>query len=258
MSKRIDLCYVLPLYDINTEQHFNHIYKFIERLSESANIYLIIEKGNGRIILNSNCSVYKQNYRNPIFRAIELFFILTFVRLKGCKKYYIHYSSYAGILTPIILKILKGESYYWHCEEIKAHFKLSFTLSKYNMKVLYKKISREIPFIFILKFNKYLVTGTNTMAEYYNRHYKKDLKYIKIIPNYIDDTIFNKEINRTTFKEQRLKEDIKIVVFLHSVLIRKGAHHILKIAEKVVEGCNNVLFFSNRRWSVLRSITERN
>jgi glycosyltransferase involved in cell wall biosynthesis len=93
----------------------------------------------------------------------------------------------------------------------------------------------------------HLVTGTPTMARYYSDGYGLPLSSVRVMPNWVDLERFknlpDKAALRTGFG---WPGDRKVVLFLHRVVERKGAHLIVPIVREVIarypENARDLLF----------------
>lgn len=109
------ICYILPKYDVATEEHFFHNYSFLEMLGKELDIFLIIERCKGKPEIQHIKKIYTQKFSHVVFRSIEFMWIFFLIRLKGIKKFYVHYSFFGGFLGSVFCKLFGGEVYYWHC-----------------------------------------------------------------------------------------------------------------------------------------------
>lgn len=87
-----------------------------------------------------------------------------------------------------------------------------------------------------MKVIDYLVTGTESVKMFYHRTFKFPLKRIIVLPNEIDLNRFNPaQFDRQLLRREfGISEMEKIVLFVHRVVERKGAHHITQIAKLVL------------------------
>lgn len=219
LTMKTKLVYILPEYYKAIGSHFYHKYEFLLRLDREVDIFLILEKGERP---DGIVHVYIQKFRFVPFRFIELFCILLWMRLKGYKTFWSHYSFCGGILAPLF-----GKSFYWNC----------------GMPWLYRRSRTEEFFFRQVLGRSELVTGTEGLGRMYATTYGLNEKRIHILPNWIN--IERYSVWRGRKKEARLElgidEKKKVVLFLHRLSRRKGAHLIVPVAEGFRDNAN-ILF----------------
>lgn len=234
------LCYVLPKYDLNTGEHFYHNYQFLEELGKEVELCLIIERCIGEPEIKHIQRLYKQKFTRYLpLRVLEMTFFILFLRTKGIKRFYVHYSYFGGLIGSLLCKLTGGKVYYWHC--VSVVYKTKWTLSA---KELLPKIKAEIPLKLTLKLTDYLVTGTKSLGAFYYKTFGVSKKKMIFLPNEIDLARFNPGCYPRKQMRERLgiREDERIVLYVHRVVERKGAHHITEIAQKVGNAVSNVTF----------------
>lgn len=234
------LCYILPKYDLNTEEHFYHNYQFLEELAEEVEVYLFVERCVGKPEFKNILWVYKQRFIRFIpFRIVEIALIMTYLRIKGVQKFYVHYSYFGALVCSLLCKLTEGKVYYWHC--VSVIYKTRWRL---NLQDLLHKIKAEIPLKLTLKMIDHLVTGTQSLGDFYHQIFGISKKKIIILSNEIDLNRFNpKNYDRKGMRERlNIGEDERIVLFIHRIAERKGAHHIPEIVRQVGNAVPNVKF----------------
>lgn len=223
------LCYVLPEYNAKTDEHFLHTYSFLDKLGSRAKVSVLIEKSVGVPHFNNIMEVYVQKFKFMPLRIIELFILLLSLRLKGCKKLYVHYSFMPAILGSIIFRLTGGKVYYWNCG-LAADYFLPWAFKMENIK---KKFDSEIPLRTTLRTVNFLVTGTGRMAEYYKKKFNLPQNKVIVIPN---------DIDLSKYKIRKKEHGGKTVLFLHRLSNRKGAQYLPDIARKVLRGVPDAKF----------------
>lgn len=214
------LIYILPEYNTAVDSHFFYLYDFVDQVGKELDIYVIIEKAKGRARFDNIENIYQQKFSWLIWRFKELFLVLLKLKMQGYKKIYVHY-SYIGALCAILLGF---ETYYWNCGmPWLYHESASF----------FDKIKNKYPLEFILP-RVTLVTGNNTMKKMYQERYHLKSEHIAVMPNWIDreriSRLSDKELLR---KKYRLPLDRKIILFVHHLSKRKGAHFLAEISKKL-------------------------
>ncbi len=234
------LCYILPKYDLNTEEHFYHNYQFLEELAKEVEVFLFIERCVGKPEFKNISWIYKQRFIRFIpVRMIEIALLMSYLRLKGVGRFYVHYSYFGALVCSFLCKLTGGKVYYWHCVSIiyKTRWRL-------NLQDLLHKIKAEIPLKLTLKIVGHLVTGTQSLGDFYHQTFGISKKKIIILPNEIDLNRFNpKNYDRKQMRERLgFKEDERIVLFVHRIAERKGAHYIPEIVRQVANAIPDVKF----------------
>lgn len=225
------LVYVLPVYDPNSPEHFYHLYEFLEILADRLDIWLLVEKCLDVPRFSGKVKVHCRRSRWPVVRFLETLMVLLSARLQGYDRFYVHYSLSAGFLSGLIARLLGGRSFYWNCGH-PTHFLPRRIRCIADLK---QWLHNGPLLVLTLQTVHYLVTGTPAMARYYSEAYKLPLHRIKVMPNWVDLSRFSglpaKEALR---QELGLPGGMPIVLFLHRVVSRKGAHYLVPIAQKVL------------------------
>jgi len=244
------ICYILDHYEKKTSRHFGYIYNFIQELGKKYDVYVIVERCFGELPEFKNVrktSIQKVNF--PVIRRFELFFLILYYRILGCKIYYNHYSYYGAILSGLITRIGGGKSYFWHCiviEKFMANVHKT-PLSKYIFKTRLK---------FACRFVTHLAIGSDIMGE----HYKKVLGLNKlkpvILPNWTDLEMFSRNnFNREKLKEKfGYKSDDKVIFFLHGMEKGKGPQYLPEIVRRIASNRNDVKFLFAGEGSMRKKI----
>lgn len=221
------LVYIIPEYNAASASHFYHIYELLEKVSKDLDIFLVIEKGKTPTLFPNLKGVYLQRFSFPPFRFFELWVLLLYLRIRGWKNFWVHYSFYAAIAALDVNFFLGGKNFYWNC----------------GMPWLYKRSSfNEMIFQFVIRYST-LVTGTDGMKKMYIKRYGLAEKNVKVIPNWINVERFREWQGR---KEEARKAlgipvESRVVLFVHHLSQRKGADQILPTA-KALQDIPNLLF----------------
>jgi len=207
MQKPIKICYILPEYNTDTESHFYHLYELLERISQKADLFLIIEKSKSRDIKLGN-RTYVQRFRFVPLRFLEIFLVVLRARLIGYKNFYTHYAYSGAISAAIISRIFGGKSFYWNCA-------MNWLFRQKKLSGLGYKLS--------LRLSHFLVTGGETMKQGYAEHYGLKPEKIRVMPNWINLNRFQNQ--KSKIKNQKSKN----LLFVHWLSKRKGADMIVPI-----------------------------
>ena len=218
------VCYVLPKYDEKAGEHVVHKYQLISELAKRCEVTVLIEKCAVVPRFPHVKSVICISDASFLGRSFETLSNLFRLSLQGYKTFYVHYSFFGGILGSIVAKLTGAKVFYWNCGLPHLFFK-SFGEKGW----LQSKLNDDWPLRVTLSMVDYLVTGTSRMKQYYHEQFGTPLRSILIVPNYID-------LKR--FKPKRPKNKVPVVLFVHRISERKGAHYIVPIAGRVLKKVN--------------------
>lgn len=215
------LCYILPEYKRGDTTHFSYLHDFIAEAGKRFDLRVIVEKGvvpAGGLGVKAAAALFF-GFWGPL-RVGELLIRLLSARVRGYKDFYVHYSFFGAMAAAIVARLFGGRVFYWNCGE-PWKYKRNFLREMFERRV-YKMIT-------------YLVTGTETVARKYAEYYGLPMEKIKIMPNWIDLNGVNVRLPRFARndikKELNLNEGQKVILFVHRLSKRKGAHHLPAILD---------------------------
>lgn len=228
------LVYVLPVYDPNSPEHFYHLYEFLEILADRLDIWLLVEKCLDVPRFSGKVRVHCRRSRWSVLHSLETLMVLLLARLRGYDRFYVHYSLSAGFLSGLIARLLGGFSFYWNCGH-PTYFLPTRIRSITDLK---EWLRNGLLLGLVLRTVNYLVTGTPAMARYYSEAYKLSLHRIKVMPNWIDLSRFSDLPAKEALRQELgLPNDVPVILFLHRLVSRKGAHYLVPIAQRVLATC---------------------
>lgn len=225
--------YILPEYNPEAPTHHVHLFELLEHLGKKLDILLLVEKSVSRPEIQNLRKIFVS--KNFFDRIAFLFW----ARLLGYKNVYVHYSYWGAILASIIFRPTGGRVFYWHCEVYDQFF------SKFNWSwaVIRKKLLDEYLMVAALRLVNYLVTGTKTVGEFYQKQFSLSRSKVEVIPNWVNLERFTVTDSKTTLRKKLgLPQDKKIVVFAHRLAPRKGADLLPGIVSAVVDEVPSVFF----------------
>ena len=231
------MCYLLPKYDPDSEEHFFHIYRLLEQLALVADISLIVERASSAPSLQGVRRV-SALHRGIPWRIAETLAAVTAARLGGCRVFYVHYSFVGALCASVVARLSGARVFYWNC----GLASLFFRRWGFNRQALRAKLTTEIPLRLALRATHTLVTGTPGMAEYYAREFRVPRGRIVVLPNEIDVSRFAVTPPKD---EARAKLGVgggPVVLFLHRLSPRKGADLLPEVVRRVVAARPDVLF----------------
>ena len=234
------LCYILPKYDEQSDEHFSHTVRTLEALAQHLDLTVIIKQAAGEPAIAGAERVMVQHTRG-LLRLIELAQMLVVARRASCRTFFAHYSYSGCIISALVARLTGARACYWHCGQPKQYFTARWSLRK---RVLAKKLNDEWPFRLCLRLCHALVTGTSRMADYYVREFGMERGRIIVVPNDIDLAHFrprDPDLSQAKM-DLGLPPDTPVVLFVHRLSPRKGAQYLADIAARVREAVRGVTF----------------
>ncbi len=214
------LCYVLPKFDIDAGEHVYHKYGLLAELGKRCSLAILVEKCKGSPNFENAKEVICIKEQTLLPRCIETAGRMLELRLRGYDTFFVHYTFVGAVLASIIARFTGARVFYWNCGMPHLYFKPLGT------GWLSSKLYDDWPLRLSLHLSNYLVTGTKRMKEYYHEQFDVPLKKIVVVPNQID---------LSRFTPAKRKNKVPVVLFVHRISERKGAHHLVPIAKKVLE-----------------------
>lgn len=196
MNKK--LVYILNHYSNNSVQHFYHVLNLLSSIaSKGIEITLVIEKcEDAPHIENSNIHVICQKEENGLQRAFELYRILRRLVGQGYKKIFTRISYNSAIISIVVGKIHRAETYYWLSGTTLDLDKGKNIVQRFNWL-----LSSYTRLWIIKKFIDHFVTGPESMVNYY-------VKELEVSPNKM--LMLYNDINLERFRVVENKEKIEI------------------------------------------------
>ncbi len=205
--------FILPEYSEETPTHFFHLYEMLDKIGESSEVTLVATRGEKQCQRKNISGYYAANL--GLFSPLALLLKLISLRMKGETKFYVHYSFSGGIPAFLVRKIFGGKLYYWNCGYAAEFFPKKLD----SLSSLLQKIKLELPHRLMINHSDVLVTGNQTMKEYYAKEFGRKGP-IAIVPNWV---------NCSRFTVGEGTKEPKNVLFVHQLSKRKGSRELLKI-----------------------------
>lgn len=234
---RPKLCYVLPKYDPDSEEHFYHIYGFLEYLGRSVDTFLIVERATRQPALTGIKHV-RMHRGGLTLRVLEMLVSIVEARLRGYRTFYVHYSYIGALCAVFVRRVAGGRVFYWNCG-LAAMFFRRWALDRQTLRA---KLTGEIPLRLSLRLSDWLVTGTPGMAAYYTRHFDVPPFKIMVLPNEVDLRRFDSAVSKDEARRRLHCDGREVVLFLHRLSPRKGANLLPEILRLVIQARPQVLF----------------
>ena len=243
IKKKIKIGFSMIMYSLQADQNYEHDVDFIRKLSQNADVYLIIERGQTAPNLK-NTKIFVQNSKSLFLLVLEHLWITIKLRLIGVRVFYSRNSLMNAVIAGLICKFTRGDTYLWSCGEIRKGRETTKKEKGYFRYLL------EISAYFIaFKLIKGLITGTDTMKEYYVKEAHVHSSKVYVLPNWVDLSRFNVNKNtRLDFrKELSLPSNAFVLLFPRSLSKRHGTLLLPEILRLLrLRGVNAYLIASGR------------
>jgi glycosyltransferase involved in cell wall biosynthesis len=225
------LVYVLPKYDPATEEHFLHTYGLLEALAERTNLAVIIERAAGRAAFGS-ARVFRHHWPSVApLRLLEMVWLCARLRGQGHRTFYVHYSYFGAMAACLVTRLSGGRVFYWHC--VSRFFKKS----GWTVEALSHRIKAELPLDLTMRIVDHVVTGTPSLAAFYQRTFGMAPSRLRVVPNEIRPERFTGAAHERPRRRAALgiQPEEFVILFVHRLAPRKGAHHLAAIAQGVLD-----------------------
>lgn len=221
MAKKLKkLVFVLPEYDKNLTLHYTYLVDLLEKVAEEMEVCVFVEYGKCRPKFKNIQHCYVEKFQIKGLNLVERFFVFLWLRLKGYKRFYVHYSYFSAILAGLITRIFGGKSFVWNCEH----------------KKLYR--GGTLPFKVAIKLIHKIVTCTKLMAGYYHEFFKISKKRLEVMHNWVD-------VRKVRdFEKKDMGWGKNTILFVHWLSPRKGSEYLPGIIEHVFKeksDCNFII-----------------
>jgi len=231
------IVYVVPLLDLDTEQHFYNLYDLLGRVSQHADLEVIAEKGERNASIPGVERVVVQRFTMPLLRALELFFLIARAVWSGRDRIYVHYSTYGGLAGLLCRFLFGARVFYWNCEENAGHWRPS--RSRLDLATMKARLLIEWPTGLVIRLVDRLVTGTPRMATYYQRVYGIGPRRTRVMPNSVDPARFHPATTAdepelaARARELEIPPDAEVALFVHRLSPRKGSRDLPDLMERL-------------------------
>jgi len=240
---KLKIGFSMLTYSLQADQNYEHDVDFLRKLSEVADVYLIVERGQEAPRVGVT-KVYVQHSRSRSMLILEHLWILLQLRLEGVRVFYSRNSLMNAVLAGLCTRLTGGATYLWSCGEILAGRRRTR-----KEKGLFYFLLEVSAYFLAFRLVKGLVTGTNTMRDYYASELSVPRKKIVVLPNWVDLTRFNAGDAARQCKRRVLNipDDAFVLLFPRSLSERHGTRllpSMLKLLRK--RGINAYLIASGR------------
>ena len=225
MTKK-KICFVVPEYQVDAATHFPYIFEMIARLSSDFQIRCIIERSFGSLPSLDGVELYVQQPMRFLFRVAQTKINILRARAAGYCDFYVHYSFFSAFFASLLVRIFGGRVFYWNCG-LPWQYQRNWFREQFE-RLVYKMIT-------------FLVTGTEGIKREYAKQYNIPLEKIQVLPNWIDIEKWKVESGKWKVAEKQeelrerlnIPENAKILLFVHRLSKRKGAHYLPEILKRL-------------------------
>jgi glycosyltransferase involved in cell wall biosynthesis len=240
-AKQSGLVLIVPKAGSDVAEHFAHTFRLADHLSRHTRTAVIVERLVG-MEPTADPSVEVRIQRNTdngfVARISELLRLATALRREGFRSYFVRTSQTAAVPLIVLRRLFGGRVMYWNCG----------TASKNRLRDvgLRNALSGEIPLRFAFRWADAVVTGTDSLADYYSKTYGIPRERMKVLPNEIDLEWFrpatpNERVQART--ELGVAEDERVVLSVHRLSpMRRTLLYVPAVPQAVLAGHQHVRF----------------
>lgn len=207
--------------------HMDYVYEMARTLREenSVPLALLLEKPHE---VSFPGWVTVQRFRVAPLRVLENFFLILRARLSGTRTFYIHYSYLSAISAGLVTKVFGGRVLYWNAG-MPWQYKRNATEEWYQ-RVAFKLIDT-------------LVTGADALTPGYCAMYGLTPEQVVVIPNWIDRSAIAAHPDNQLLvrSEYGIPDGAKVLLFVHKLSKRKGAHFLPEILAAVADTTTHLI-----------------
>lgn len=223
------LVYLLPTYDPDSAEHFYHLYDFLRGLQDQIPLTVVVERMPGPAQPEAGLRLVRVHARPPAVRLCEELFLFFCARLRGVRKFYVHYSYTGAIAASLVVRVFGGECFYWNCGLYRAFASGRGTPLRERLVHAWQVRLLELS----LRLCTWLVTGSPRMAEYYARGAHLPMGKIQLLPNFVQAGRFQSVGREEARRKLGLAPSQPVFLFLHRISLRKGAGYLPQLAEQL-------------------------
>lgn len=231
------LIYILNHYSKNSSSHFFHVMNLLEEMAERGiSISLIIEKSIDLPKISSgNIQIYPIQ-TSKWFRPFVLMSLLFHLKKKAYQKIFVRINWRAALIAVIVGIFTKQKTYFWLSSQgNKEHY--DSCPNGFRKTLLW--IRTQLPYYLLRKGIYRLVTGPESMVNYYLEQYGFKREKTIVLYNDIDLKRFH-PVN--TIEKSKLRKELKIpvesfiILFVHRFSpVRKTGYYLPYILDRFFE-----------------------
>lgn len=204
------LTYILPKLALDGDDHFPAVIGLLRRITKKINLTVIAERGDNTVNIPGATKTVILPDVHPALRIFFLYAAIHKTWNDGCRIYFVRISKTAALAAGLWCRIFGGELLYWHSGSITyrplksfRHFK-DWLFSGLPARTAFRLCNR-------------LVTGPDSMREFYVREHGVSAGKIIILPNDVDTGRFRLATRqeKTALRNRLDLPGGRIVLLLH-------------------------------------------
>ena len=235
------LVLIVPKAGSEVAEHFAHTFRLADHLSRHIRTAVIVERLVGaEPAVDPSVEVHIQRHADSGFvaRGWELLRLAARLRRGGFRSYFVRTSQTAAVPLIILRRLFGGRVMYWNCGTAER--------TRLRDLGLRSALRGEIPLRFAFRWADAVVTGTDSLADYYSQTWGIPRERMKVLPNEIDLDWF-----RPASPDERLQarmelgvaEDERVVLAVHRLSpMRRTLLYIPAVPQAVLGQHQNVRF----------------
>jgi glycosyltransferase involved in cell wall biosynthesis len=239
------ICYVVPQLSSTTEQHYAHLPSLLLALRKYARVWVIAERSDGSVQLPDVRVLQQKHAENRLLRVFEFSRLLWQVRAEGCRNVFVRIAPIAGIVCATWGRAIGLRSFYWVSGQTRNGLPQGQTISD-RLARARSKVA-EVPNILAMRFSNALVTGPESMVDYYEEEYGIRRSHIRLLYNHIDLSPYRLQPvgaeERTALRRRLdLPTDRPVVLFVGRVSTLKGGGNLPAVVRATLALVPEALF----------------
>jgi glycosyltransferase involved in cell wall biosynthesis len=185
---RQSICYVVPFYSDADDQHFAHMTRFLTELAKLCDLYVIVERGKVTPDIPGACRVMAQQVDpdRRVRRYLEFLSLVREVRMRGCRRFFVRISKGAALALLMASPFLGTEVYYWVSGDVQRALLGGKPLVSRRRLIRGDVLTR-----LVVRHAHRLVTGPESMVDYYVEEYGISPSRCVVLYNDIDLSVFS-------------------------------------------------------------------
>jgi glycosyltransferase involved in cell wall biosynthesis len=239
------LCYVVPYLSASTEQHYAHLPSLLLALREHARVWVIAERSDPGVDLEGIRVMAQKRADNRVARVIELARLLWRVRRQGCRNVFVRIAPVAGIVCATWGRLIGLRSFYWVSGQGRNVLPSGRGIADRMARTRFKLA--ETPNILAMRLSSCLVTGPESMVDYYASEYGIRRSHIRLLYNHVDLAPYElrpvaAERRAELRRELGISEDGPVVLFVGRVSRLKGGQNLPAVVRATLARVPEAMF----------------
>ena len=232
------LTYVLNHYSDKDVTHFAHIRKLLETIADrGVRVRLLIEKSIGVPQFSSDRIEARVLNAGRVPRYVRLVRELVAAVRDGYSTTFVRISPRAGLLAVAVRQVCGGKVFFWH-----SGTTLAFDREQpWTLKKAWWLLTTRIPARLVQRFSDFVVTGPESMVEYYVAEAGIERSRIRLLYNDIDLERFGRQDREGQARNKRrsdldIPQGASLLLFVHRLSpVRKTLLYLPFLAQQLMK-----------------------